>query len=350
MKKLRLGVVGAGRLGGFHADKAAANPEVELIGVADVSEANRRRVAEKLNIKDFATVAELLAQVDAVVVATPSILHAEIGREVLNAGKHLLMEKPATTSGKSALELARLAASRNLVFQVGHVEQYNPAWQAAQTFLTDVRAGRESVFVDATRCSGYTFRSTDVGAVYDLMIHDLELVLSLIPSPVERVSAFGYSQFGGCEDAAFATLEFANGSVARLSASRVEPAPVRKTTLRTASQTLEIDFAARSAKRLTPKKSILSGEYAPNRVTFGEMASRVPTFMSEEYETEELVRDPFDALSLEMQDFVSSILRGTPSTVPGERAAQAVAVADAIIRDVAARTATLRPGALKIAG
>lgn len=334
MNKVRLGVIGTGRLGGFHSSKAANDPEVDFIGVSDVSEENRKRVATQWNVKDFASVEELLEHVDAVVVATPSILHAEIGRKVLNAGKHMLIEKPAATSGASALELADIAKNKGLIMQVGHVEQYNPAWKAAMEYLADVRAGKTTAYVEMTRTSGYTFRSTDVGATLDLMIHDLELLLSLIPSNISRISAIGFSQFGGHEDASFATLEFDNGSIAKLNASRVEMNAIRQTTIRTAGQTIFIDFAERTAKRITPKQSILSGNYAPNKVSFPEMASRVATFMQEEYETEELVKDPVDALSLEMRDFVSAILRGTPSTVPGERAAKAVSVAEKIISNL----------------
>ncbi len=335
MEKVKLGVIGTGRLGGFHSSKAANDPEVEFIGVSDVSEENRKRVATQWGVQDFATVEELLEHVDAVVVATPSVLHAEIGKKVLNAGKHMLIEKPATTTGASALELAQIAKSRGLVMQVGHVEQHNPAWKAALSYLEDVRSGKTPAFLDMTRTSGYTFRSTDVGATLDLMIHDLELALSLIPSPVERVSAFGYAQFGGFEDASFATLEFANGSVARLNASRVEQQAIRQTTIRTATQTIFIDFAARTAKRVRPSQAILDGAYSPEKTSFPEMASRVPVFMQEEYEVEELVKEPFDALALEMRDFVSAILRGAPSTVPGERAAQAVAIAEEIVKKIA---------------
>lgn len=334
MKKVKLGVIGTGRLGGFHSSKAANDPEVEFVGVFDVSQENRKRVAAQWGVQDFATVEELLEHIDAAVVATPSILHAEMGRKVLQAGKHLLIEKPATTTGASALELAQLAKSQSLVMQVGHVEQYNPAWKAALEYLKDVHTGKEPAFIDMTRTSGYTFRSTDVGATLDLMIHDLELVLSLIPSPIERVSAFGYSQIGGYEDAAFATLEFVNGSQAHLNASRVELQATRQTTIRTADQTIFIDFGARTAKRIRPKKGIISGVFAPDKVSFQEMASRVQNFMQEEYEVEELVKEPFDALALEMRNFVSSILRGTPSTVPGERAAQAVAVAEEIVQQI----------------
>ncbi len=338
MKKTRLGIVGTGRLGGFHASKAASNPEVDFVGVFDVSETNRKRVANQFGVGEYGTLSELLSQVDAVVVATPSVLHAEIGREVLRAGKHLLMEKPVTTDGASALELARLAREKGLVFQGGHVEQHNPAWRAALERLEEVRLGLEPVAIEAERTSGYTFRSTDVGATLDLMIHDLELVLSLIPSEVERVSAVGFAQLGGHEDAAFATLLFANGSVARFKASRIEQEARRRMSIQTATKTFHIDFAARSATLVRPKDDVLSGVYSPDSVSFAEMAPRVSTFMRDEYETIELVHDPIDALALEMQNFVSAILRGERSVVPGERAAQAVAVAEEIVRDLDART------------
>lgn len=334
MEKVRIGIVGAGRLGGFHANKAKNNPNVELIGVADVSQENRRKVAQACNIRDFDTLEELIPLVDAVVVATPSVLHAEVGRKVLLANKHMLIEKPATTTGASALELAKLAKERRLVMQVGHVEEYNPAWREALKRLDSVRQGIEPALVEATRASGYTFRSTDVGATLDLMIHDLELVLALIPSELERVVAFGLSQLGGYEDAAFATLEFANGSIARLKASRIEQVATRKMTIQTATRSVKIDFAARAATLVSPNSDVLNGAYSPSRVSFAQMASRVPTFMQDAYHTEELVHEPFDALELEMQDFASAILYGTPSTVPGERAARAVAVAEMIIEDL----------------
>jgi len=334
MDKVRLGIIGAGRLGSFHASKAANNSEVELVGISDPFEPNRKRIANQHNIRDFATIDELLPHIDAVVVAAPSTLHAEIGRQVLLAGKHLLIEKPVTTTATSALELANIARSKNLVMQVGHVEQYNPAWRAVLTRLQDARSGRVPVMIEATRTSGYTFRCADVGVVLDLMIHDLELILSLIPSTVERVSAFGLSQVGEYEDSALVALEFANGSMATLKASRVEQTPTRRMTITMRSQTATIDFAARSATIVSPKQSVLNGRFAPDKTSFVSMGTKVQTFMTDEYEKEVLVCDPFDALELEMQNFVSAILRDEESTVPGERAARAVAVAESIVQDI----------------
>ncbi len=353
MDRVRLGIVGTGRLGGFHASKAANNAEVDFVGVFDVSETNRKRVANQFNVAEYDVLSDLLACVDAVVVAAPSALHAQIGREVLHAGKHLLMEKPITTSGATALELAGIAREKGLVFQGGHVEQHNPAWRAAVERLDDVRTGLEPVAIEAERTSGYTFRSTDVGATLDLMIHDLELVLSLIPSKVERVSALGFSQLGGYEDTAFATLFFENGSIARFKASRVEQRARRYMTLQTPTKSVQIDFAARSATLVSPKDDVLNGVYSPASVSLTEMAPRVSTFMQDEFETIELVHEPVDALALEMQNFVSAILQGERSVVPGDRAARAVVVAEEIVRDLNARSlrvGTSRRRNLRIAG
>ena len=349
MKKVRLGVVGAGRLGGFHASKAANNSSVEFIGVVDVCEENRKRLANQWNVKDYESVEEMLPLVDAVVLASPSVLHAEIGRKILRAGKHLLVEKPATTSGSSAKELAKIARDKGLVMQVGHVEQYNPAWRSVLQRLLDVRTGKVPAYIEATRTSGYTFRSTDVGVTLDLMIHDLELVLSLIPSRVTNVSAFGFAQLGGFEDASFATLEFENGSVAKLNASRVEMNAVRQMTVRTSTKSIFVDFAARTAKMVCPKKDVLDGSFAPHKIAYCEIVERVPNFMKEEFEVEELVKEPFDALALEMNDFISAILYNTPSTAPGERAAQAVAVAEEIVHALEERNAVASKPALRIA-
>ena len=350
MNQLRLGIVGTGRLGGFHASKAAANREVDFVGVFDVSQESRRKIALQYGVKEYDKLDDLLADVDAVVVAAPSVLHAEIGRRALTAGKHLLVEKPATTESASARELARIAKSKGLVLQVGHVEQHNPAWREAIKRLEDVRSGCVPAFVEATRTSGYTFRSTDVGATLDLMIHDLELVLSLIPSNVERVSAFGCAQLGGWEDEAFATLEFENGSIARLNASRVERRAIRKMTIRTATQTVDVDFASREATLARPKRDVLLGKYSPFAVSYAEMAPRVATFMRDEFEVEELVCEPFDALELEMKNFVDAALRGAPSVAPGVRAAEAVALAEAIVEDLRRRAKRADAQKFRIAG
>ncbi len=221
MNRLRVAVIGAGRLGGFHAQKLAQLPEVELVGVADPVESQRSRVAAECRTAAFADYRELCGRIDAAVVAVPTRLHHALGKELLRRGIHVLMEKPLTPTAAEADELVALARRQRLVLQVGHVERFNPALAAASPHL------RSPHYLEAVRASGFTFRSTDVGVVLDLMIHDLDVVLSLVRSELRRVDAMGISVLGGHEDVANARLEFANGCVAALSASRVSYEPVR---------------------------------------------------------------------------------------------------------------------------
>lgn len=334
MSQIRLGIAGAGRLGGFHSDKAMANPEVILAGVYDPFEAARHRIAEKHHVPEFSDLGEFLNHVDAVVIAAPSIRHFEIGRICAEAGKHILMEKPVTTTANDARALLDLAEQKKIVFQVGHVEQYNPAWQAASDWLAPFRNENRKAILFSRRQSGYTFRSTDVGVVLDLMIHDLELVLSLIPSPVTSIQADGYSLLGGYEDYAQAVIRFANGSSAHLTASRAEGTPCREMQIRSNVETIDINFQSFTASRTTPDSLILQGNFSPDKITTAEATPLVPTFMKDHFSTETRNNSGVDALSLEMDNFCSAILRQTPSRVPAERAVRAVELADQIMTEI----------------
>lgn len=334
MPRIKLGIVGAGRLGGFHSDKGAANENVFLAGVYDPSEQARKRIAEKHHIPEFSELGQFLDQIDAVVIAAPSVLHYEIGKICAEAGKHILMEKPVTTSAADARALLELTQKKNLVFQTGHVEQYNPIWHGIEDWLVPFRQKNRKAVVFTNRTSGYTFRSTDVGVVLDLMIHDLELVLSLINSPVVSIEADGFCQLGGHEDSAYADLRFANGSAVHLTASRVEQIPGRKMLIKGEKETINIDFQTFTATRIAPDQEIQNGKFSPGKITAAEAAPLAPVFMKEHYQTETRTCQGVDALSLEMENFCSAILNGTPSRVPAERAVQAVEIADQIIKKI----------------
>jgi len=219
---LKLGIIGAGRLGSFHADKAVAHPGVELVGIADPSDTARNSLAKKHGVQTFTAFDEMLPMVDAVVIASPTFLHFGLGNACLQEGKHVLMEKPMCASLAEGRQLVDLAKQRGLILQVGHVEEFNPAWAAAKKLIrSDLMAG-EPILIDAVRTSGYTFRSTDIGAVFDMMIHDIDLVLSLAASQVFSVDAIGFHIIGGPhEDIAHARLRFDNGCAANLFSSRV---------------------------------------------------------------------------------------------------------------------------------
>lgn len=333
MQKVRVGVVGAGRLGGFHAAKISAHAEAELTAVYDPMAESRERLAGQFGAKSCVTVEEMLPLVDAAVIAAPSTLHDELGVLFLENGSHLLIEKPLATTARGAGRLVEIARQKRLVLQAGHVEQYNPAWIAAAETLSEMKAAGP-IEIESHRTSGYTFRCVDIGATLDLMVHDLELTLSLVDAPVTRIIASGFREFGGHEDTVGATLEFENGSTARLFASRVELSARRKMTVRSARKRAIFDFAARTAEIVTPSPEILGGTFSPERIDSPRAIENLPDFMRNYYSVLRFENAPFDALSLEMDDFISAILRRTAPRASGERAAEAVALAEQILQAI----------------
>ncbi len=339
MQKIRLGIVGAGRLGSFHADKAAAHASVQLVGVQDPSEKRRKELAAKHQIPDFAQPSELLPLVDAVVIAAPTENHHALGVQFLSKGVHVLMEKPLAISGTEAEELVDLARSKRAILQVGHVEQFNPAWSTAAPVLDLVREGKRAV-INAERSSGYTFRSTDIGVVHDLMIHDLELIFSVVPSAIRSIDASGFRVIGsreqkGWEDIAYARIAFENGTIANLRASRVDQQAIRVQRIQTAHLSAEIDFGSRQTRILRASGDVVNGMYSPKVFGSKDPAEHAKNFMQSQFSTLQIEQEAVDALSLEMNDFAIAILTGQSPRVPGEQALKAVLAADAILRSIA---------------
>ena len=219
---MRTAVVGAGYLGRFHAQKYASLPDSTLIGVADTKGAARDAVAAELKTRSIADYRELLGKVDAVSIVTPTPSHHEIAKAFLEAGAHVLLEKPMTVTAAEALELIEIARQRKLVLQVGHLERFNAAVQALQPILGVPR------FIESARLAPFKVRGTEVDVVLDLMIHDIDLILSIVRSPVVDVDAIGSSVFSKEIDIANARLRFANGCVANATASRVSLKTERK--------------------------------------------------------------------------------------------------------------------------
>jgi predicted dehydrogenase len=337
---LKLGIIGAGRLGSFHADKAAAHSNVDLVGIADPSVPARTSLAEKHGIRAFASADDLLPLVDAVVIASPTSIHYEHGIACLEARKHVLLEKPMTDSLFDAQKLVDAARRYKVVLQVGHVEEFNPAWQTAQNSLREAQIGKP-VFINAVRTGGYTFRSTDVGTVFDMMIHDIDLILSLIPAAVSSVDAVGFNVIGGPhEDTAHARILFENGSVANLYSSRIAPKAIREMTISSANGNTTIDFASRTATVHRPDHAVLHGEFAPVHVLSEAVPSLVSTFMTDHFVTNEIRNEAVDALAAELDDFVETIESHSVPRVSGERALRAVAVAETIVHSLTRRANT----------
>lgn len=222
MKKLRTAVIGVGYMGKFHAEKLAACAGAELAAVIDADAARAKEIAAASGCAHGTDHRPWLPRIEAACVAVPTERHYEVVRDCLEAGVHVLVEKPIARTLAETDALLELARSKRLVLQVGHLQRFNPAFQALAA-----QEGRP-LFIDIERLAPFKARATDVDVVLDLMIHDLDLVLALAKAPVEQMSACGFRVLTGAIDIANARLEFADGCVASLTASRVSQSPVRK--------------------------------------------------------------------------------------------------------------------------
>jgi len=242
MKKPRVGVVGVGHIGKNHARLYAAETAAEFTAIYDTDRAVAEQRAAEFGVRAVATLEEFAEQVDAASIATPTSTHFEIGKELLTLGKHLLIEKPIADNAAHASELAELAAARGLVLQVGHVERFNPVLSALEKRLTNPR------FIEAHRLSPYPNRSTDIGVVLDLMIHDLEIILHLVRSPVQTIDAVGVPVLSRGEDIANARIRFENGCVANITSSRISPEQMRKIRVFQEDVYLSLDYHNQSGE------------------------------------------------------------------------------------------------------
>ena len=242
MKKLRVGVVGVGHIGGNHARIYSELPNVEFVAIRETDPVRSAENARKFAVPSATSLAEFAGLIDAASVATPTSSHFSIAQDLLARGKHLLIEKPITETTAEARELAGLASARGLVLQVGHVERFNPVLSALEQRLTHPR------FIEAHRLSPYPNRSTDIGVVLDLMIHDLEIILHLVRSPVESIDAVGVPVLSRGEDIANARLRFASGCIANITSSRISPERMRKIRVFQEDAYLSLDYQSQSGE------------------------------------------------------------------------------------------------------
>ena len=235
-------VVGVGYLGKFHAEKYAQSPSADLRAVIDIDEARAREVAEKCHTQALADYRALFGQVAAVSVAVPTALHHRVAAEFLRHGIDVLVEKPMTADLAEGRELVELAAAKNLVLQVGHLERFNPAIRKLESII------KEPKFVECHRLAPFVERGTDVDVVLDLMIHDIDVITSLVRSPVERVEAVGVPVLTDKPDIANARIKFANGCIANVTASRVSLKRERKVRFFQPDAYISIDYDQRRAQ------------------------------------------------------------------------------------------------------
>jgi predicted dehydrogenase len=298
---IKVGVIGVGYLGRFHAQKYAGLPEAELAAVADLNRERARQVAQELNTRTCEDYRELLPQVQAVSVAVPTSAHFAVVRDALAAGLAVLVEKPLAVTVAEADELVALARQQRVLLMVGHLERFNSAMEELKTRVTQPR------FIESHRLGFFKERGTDVDVVLDLMIHDLDHVLNLVPSPVSEIRAAGISVLTDQVDLANARLEFADGCIANLTASRMSFKSMRKFRLFQSDAYLAVDFENRELTAAFRKE----GAQGP----LPGVALETRRFPQE------------DILLKEIVAFVDAVRQGKEAPISGEAGRAALALA-----------------------
>src|ERR1700761_2483741 len=319
MQKIRAAVIGVGYLDRFHAQKYAQAANCELVAVADSRQQARDQVGGELAVRAVADYRELLGEVDAVSVVTQTPAHFEIARDFLEAGAHVLVEKPITETAAEARELIELAARQKRVLQVGHLERFNAAILAAEPYLTSPN------FVECHRLAPYRERGTDVNVVLDLMIHDIDIVQTMVGAPIATIDAVGTPVFSDEIDICNARIRFANGCVANATASRVSMKTERKMRVFGDDAYLSLDLQQK-IMTLIRKRPAADGP-SPLPVTIEEQAL-----------------EQGDALKAEIESFLTCIREGRAPVVSGEAGLMALETAmritDQVHRSLAERAAS----------
>ena len=327
MSRIKLAVIGVGALGQHHARILSSMPDVELVGVVDSREQQGREIASKHNTLWFATPDEIMTKVDGVVIAVPTVYHLEVGMPFVEAGIAVLMEKPLANSLDAAQSLQKMALFRRSVLQVGHVERFNPAFEMLQKKID------RPLYIRAHRVSPYTFRSTDIGVVHDLMIHDIDLVLALTGEAIVSVDSFGAVTFGPHEDMAIARLKTSSGIIADITASRMSPVADRTIQVFSTNGYTTADLNKRTVSCWQPAAPLAAN---PARIQDIIAATPDPLTLKNEVFTKWITNKTYhasnaDALTAELNDFVRCIQTKGQPRVSGKDAVKALEVADRVL-------------------
>jgi predicted dehydrogenase len=319
--QLRIGVVGAGHFGRFHALKVMASPRAILSGVHDIDQARAALVGKEAGGAPALELAALLAASDAVIIAAPADMHHALATQALEAGRHVLVEKPIAATLAQADSLAALAAAKGLVLQVGHLLRFSAEHRAISQRIT------RPLYIEATRIAPYKPRGTDVSVILDLMIHDLDLVLTLVDSEIVSVDAIGAAVSSSNEDIANARVRFANGCVAAITASRISIKTDRRMRLFSQEGYLSADFGARKLVMIGRERGL------PLPGTGG-------------FRREEISWKDHDAMEAEHAGFVAACLDGAPVLVDAAAGRRALAAALAVTESMAQSSALVRASGL----
>jgi predicted dehydrogenase len=323
MEKLSIGVIGVGHLGKLHAKMFKQIENCELVGVFDANIQQTKSIAEEFGISDFNSIDELLSKVKAVSIAATTSAHYELARKCFEKNIHVFIEKPITTTIKQAEELVDLSKKKNLKLQVGHIERFNPGLISLESYISEPR------FIQTDRLSQFNPRGTDVAVVLDLMIHDIDIILSLIHSNVKQIDANGVAVVSDHIDIANARIQFENGAVANVTASRISQKKMRKMRIFQKDHYISLDFVSGVSE--VYRLQSVDQSALPNAISFGEIGvgDKKKRLVYEQPDHKEI-----NALNYELQLFVDSVLYDKKIVVSGEDGLRALKVAEIIIQKI----------------
>lgn len=301
---LRIGVMGAGHLGKIHIKCIKQIPEFEFVGFFDPDQDNAKKVAEEFNTHSFASIEELIDEVDVVDIVTPTLSHFDCASKSLKRGKHVFIEKPIAASSAEAKKMIELAEEANVKVQVGHVERFNPAFMAAREHISN------PMFIETHRLAQFNPRGTDVPVILDLMIHDIDIVLSVVKSNVRKVSASGVAVVSDTPDIANARIEFDNGCVANLTASRISLKNMRKSRFFQRDAYIAVDFLDKEAEIVRMKEVA-----ADNNDPFAMIIDLGENKRSKQIFFEKPEIQASNAIKMELETFYHSIINNTTPMV-----------------------------------
>ena len=322
---IRVAIVGAGHLGSIHARVMSECEGAKLVAIVDVDADRAATVAGEFGVESLDSITGLAEKVDAAVVATPTASHHEVASDLLERGLHVLVEKPITTTVDQARALVDTARRSDRVLMVGHSERFNPVIRALG------KQGLQPRFIDSQRVSPFSFRSADIGVVYDMMIHDIDIILHLIRSPVEAVHAVGIPVIGDNEDLANARLVFDNGAVANATASRVALKTERVMRIFSSDCYVTLDFQKKSGRVIRKGRALLDGSFDFEAELAKGMANPLAFMKKDLVRIEELEIDDVEPLRAEDEAFLTAIRDGTPPPVSGEHGLAALETAQRIV-------------------
>lgn len=326
--RIKVAVIGVGHLGKEHARVYSQLPDVELVGVVDTNRGRGEQVANRLNVRFFPDAEEVADKVSAVSIAVPTSAHYSVASSFLKRGIPVMLEKPLGLNLEEAEDLVQLSSINNVILQIGHVERFNPALQAIESYPMIPR------FIECHRLSAFNFRTRDIGVVLDLMIHDIDIILHLARSPVRKVEAVGTRIISSKEDIANARIVFENGCVANITASRVSFKPMRKIRLFSEDTYISLDYEKQEAiiYKKSPKLTLES--INPERLGIKNLADLKSFNFGDLLEIKHITMNNQEPLKRELESFVECVRENKKPTVSGEEGLRALRVATEILEDI----------------